>query len=192
MKRLTYAQLGRVLRSLGLAERRLDGGARGYQHETGARLIFPNFPQQKKVLPHHLAAVRVVLAELDRCDRPIRDGDFDAAAAGGGTPAAGRELPKRVFAGQQCQLELPGRIGAIAGFAAIETAVVVGVGEDDSSLQTFVGRVLHAVAVVVVEDDAGDFDFLNLNAKDMLDQLAWWTNALKGAREKTERTLRAA
>jgi hypothetical protein len=61
MKRLTYAQLGRVLRSLGLAERTRADGARGYQHETGARLIFPNFPQQKQVLPHHLAAVRVVL-----------------------------------------------------------------------------------------------------------------------------------
>ena len=35
-----------------------------------------------------------------------------------------------------------------------------------------------------------DFDFLNQNAKDMLDQLAWWTNALKAAREKAE--LRAA
>ena len=32
-----------------------------------------------------------------------------------------------------------------------------------------------------------EFDFLQQNAKDMLDQLAWWTNALKSAREKTER-----
>jgi len=36
----------------------------------------------------------------------------------------------------------------------------------------------------------GDFDFLNQNAKDMLDQLSWWTNALKTARDKAE--LRAA
>ena len=35
-----------------------------------------------------------------------------------------------------------------------------------------------------------DFDFLNQNAKDMLDQLAWWTNALKAAREQP--ALRAA
>ena len=35
-----------------------------------------------------------------------------------------------------------------------------------------------------------DFDFLNQNAKDMLDQLAWWTNALKAARDQAE--LRAA
>jgi hypothetical protein len=25
-----------------------------------------------------------------------------------------------------------------------------------------------------------DFDFLNQNAKDMLNQLSWWTNALRG------------
>jgi hypothetical protein len=35
-----------------------------------------------------------------------------------------------------------------------------------------------------------DFDFLNQNARDMLDQLAWWTDALRAAREKPE--LRAA
>lgn len=29
-----------------------------------------------------------------------------------------------------------------------------------------------------------DFDVLQQNAKDMLDQLVWWTNALKAAREK--------
>lgn len=33
----------------------------------------------------------------------------------------------------------------------------------------------------------GDYDFLKQNAKDMLDQLAWWTYALKAAREETER-----
>jgi NAD(P)H-dependent FMN reductase len=32
-----------------------------------------------------------------------------------------------------------------------------------------------------------DFDVLQQNAKDMLDQLSWWTGALKEAREKTER-----
>jgi hypothetical protein len=31
-----------------------------------------------------------------------------------------------------------------------------------------------------------DFDFLNQNAKDMLNQLSWWTNALRAAREQTE------
>ena len=31
-----------------------------------------------------------------------------------------------------------------------------------------------------------DFDFLNQSAKHVLDQLAWWTNALKAARQKGE------
>ena len=32
-------------------------------------------------------------------------------------------------------------------------------------------------------DKLGDFDYLNQNAKDMLHQLLWWTDALKTARE---------
>ena len=35
-----------------------------------------------------------------------------------------------------------------------------------------------------------DFDFLNQNAKGMLNQLSWWTDALRAAREPTK--LRAA
>ena len=46
------------------------------------------------------------------------------------------------------------------------------------------------LAVVKEGKTLGDFDFLNQNAKDMLDQLAWWTGALKAARETAE--LRAA
>lgn len=33
----------------------------------------------------------------------------------------------------------------------------------------------------------GEFDFLNQSANDMLDQLSWWTNALKQARENALR-----
>jgi NAD(P)H-dependent FMN reductase len=43
------------------------------------------------------------------------------------------------------------------------------------------------LAVVKEGKTLGEFDFLQQNARDMLDQLAWWTNALKAAREKTER-----
>ena len=46
------------------------------------------------------------------------------------------------------------------------------------------------LAVVKEGKTLSDFDFLNQSAKDMLDQLAWWTDALKAAREKAE--LRAA
>ena len=41
------------------------------------------------------------------------------------------------------------------------------------------------LAVLKEGKQLGNFEFLNQNARDMLDQLAWWTNALKAAREKT-------
>ncbi len=43
------------------------------------------------------------------------------------------------------------------------------------------------LAVVKEGKKLSEFDFLQQSAKDMLDQLAWWTNALKAARENTER-----
>jgi NAD(P)H-dependent FMN reductase len=43
------------------------------------------------------------------------------------------------------------------------------------------------LAVVKEGKTLGEFDFLQQNARDMLDQLAWWTHALKAAREKTDR-----
>ena len=46
------------------------------------------------------------------------------------------------------------------------------------------------LAVLKEGKKLSDFDFLNQNARDMLDQLAWWTNALKVARQTVE--LRAA
>ena len=36
------------------------------------------------------------------------------------------------------------------------------------------------LAVVKEGKKLSDFDFLNQNAKDMLNQLSWWTNALRG------------
>ena len=39
------------------------------------------------------------------------------------------------------------------------------------------------MAVVKEGKTLGDFDHLNLNAKQMLDQLVWWAGALKAARE---------
>ena len=37
-----------------------------------------------------------------------------------------------------------------------------------------------------------DFDFLNQNGRDLLDQLVWWTKALKDARETEAQTAQAA
>jgi NAD(P)H-dependent FMN reductase len=40
------------------------------------------------------------------------------------------------------------------------------------------------LAVLKEGKKLGEFEFLNQNARDLLDQLAWWTSALKAAREK--------
>lgn len=42
------------------------------------------------------------------------------------------------------------------------------------------------LAVVKEGKKLSEFDFLNQNAKDMLDQLAWWTRALRTARGETK------
>jgi NAD(P)H-dependent FMN reductase len=42
------------------------------------------------------------------------------------------------------------------------------------------------------EKKLSDFDFLNQGAKDMLDQLAWWTKALKAARDADAAQAKAA
>jgi NAD(P)H-dependent FMN reductase len=36
------------------------------------------------------------------------------------------------------------------------------------------------------EKKLSDYDYLGQNARDMLDQLAWWVDALKSAREQVE------
>jgi hypothetical protein len=66
MKRteVTYGQLDRVLRSLGLSCRLVDGDppARVYEHrESGARLTIPPFPETDRVLDYHLVAARTTL-----------------------------------------------------------------------------------------------------------------------------------
>jgi hypothetical protein len=42
------------------------------------------------------------------------------------------------------------------------------------------------LAVLKEGKKLSEFDNLNQNAKDMLNQLAWWSSALKAARNKTE------
>lgn len=61
---VTYGQLDKALRSLGFTCRavKLRGNARIYEHEaTGARFIFPDFPDTDGVLDYHLLGVRTSL-----------------------------------------------------------------------------------------------------------------------------------
>ena len=83
--------------------------------------------------------------------------------------------------------------GGVGGARAVEQLRLNAVELQMAPIRTAVHiQVPVYLAVLKEGKKLGDFDFLNQNARDMLDQLAWWTNALKVAREKTERTLRAA
>ena len=83
--------------------------------------------------------------------------------------------------------------GGVGGARAVEQLRLNAIELQMAPIRTAVHiQVPVYLAVLKEGKKLDDFDFLNQNAKDMLDQLAWWTNALKEAREKTERTLRAA
>ena len=64
MKAVTYAQLDRVLSSLGFSVRvvTVENRLRVYEHEpSGARLPLAFHPDHDIVLPHHMAAVQGTL-----------------------------------------------------------------------------------------------------------------------------------
>jgi NAD(P)H-dependent FMN reductase len=81
--------------------------------------------------------------------------------------------------------------GGVGGARAVEQLRLNAIELQMAPIRTAV-HIQFPVYLAVVKDGKtlSDFDFLNQNAKDMLDQLAWWTGALKGARE--EAGLRAA
>lgn len=81
--------------------------------------------------------------------------------------------------------------GGVGGARAVEQLRLNAIELQMAPIRTAVHIQLPVYLAVVKEGKKlSDFDFLNQNAKDMLDQLIWWTNALKAAREKAE--LRAA
>jgi NAD(P)H-dependent FMN reductase len=81
--------------------------------------------------------------------------------------------------------------GGVGGARAIEQLRLNAVELQMAPIRTAVHILFPAYLAVVKEGKKlWDFDYLNQNAKDMLDQLLWWTNALKSARDKS--LLRAA
>ncbi len=73
MIKVTYGQLDKVLRALGFSCRTvtLETKALVYEHqETGAMITLPVAAESKKVLPHHLAAVRGTLEVFGIADPP--------------------------------------------------------------------------------------------------------------------------
>jgi NAD(P)H-dependent FMN reductase len=81
--------------------------------------------------------------------------------------------------------------GGVGGARAVEQLRLNAIELQMAPIRTAVHIQLPVYLAVVKEGKKlNDFDFLNQNAKDMLEQLAWWTNALRAAREQPE--LRAA
>jgi hypothetical protein len=59
---VTYGRLEEVLLSLGFSYRGVHEKNRWYRHEeTGALIVYPEFPAADSVLPRHLLAARAVL-----------------------------------------------------------------------------------------------------------------------------------
>ncbi len=73
MKRakISYGQLNNVLRSLGFTCHLVlkDGEARRYEHpKSGAIILLPAYPEDDKVLEHHLIMVRMTLDNFGIAD----------------------------------------------------------------------------------------------------------------------------
>jgi len=74
--------------------------------------------------------------------------------------------------------------GGVGGARAIEQLRLNAIELQMAPIRTAVHILFPAYLAVVKEGKKlGDFDYLNQNAQDMLQQLLWWTNALKTARE---------
>ena len=83
--------------------------------------------------------------------------------------------------------------GGVGGARAVEQLRLNAIELQMAPIRTAVHIQMQVYLAVLKEGKKlSEFDFLNTNARDMLDQLAWWTNALKAARDQTERAHRAA
>ncbi|MET0170672.1 MAG: NAD(P)H-dependent oxidoreductase [Aliihoeflea sp.] len=82
--------------------------------------------------------------------------------------------------------------GGVGGARAVEQLRLIAVELAMAPIKTAV----HLQWAVMVEVNGGkklaDIDFLQDGAKGMLDQLAWWTKALRTARDKDEAQAKAA
>lgn len=62
MSEMTYGRIDELLRSLGFSVRvTADPPAKVYEHETGALIALPVFPNSETVLQRHMVAVRAIL-----------------------------------------------------------------------------------------------------------------------------------
>jgi hypothetical protein len=62
MAKVTYERLEETLRSYGFSLRGIYEKNKVFSHEeTGALVVYPEFPLDEEVLPRHLLAVRAIL-----------------------------------------------------------------------------------------------------------------------------------
>lgn len=70
MPETTYGRLAQTLRSLGFTVREPKPEVLVYEHETGATIILPKFPDEDRVYWHHLADARSILDAYDIATEP--------------------------------------------------------------------------------------------------------------------------
>ena len=77
--------------------------------------------------------------------------------------------------------------GGVGGARAVEQLRLNAIELQMAPIRNAVHIQIPAYLAVAKEGKKlGDFEFLNQSARDMLDQLSWWTHALNAAREKTQ------
>jgi hypothetical protein len=79
---VTYGELDKVLRSLGFTCRLLKDRSPVllYEHESGAEVVIPQFPESDFVLDYHLVAARTVADLFGIADPKTFDALFRKAA----------------------------------------------------------------------------------------------------------------
>ena len=83
--------------------------------------------------------------------------------------------------------------GGVGGARAVEALRLTAIELQMAPIRTAVHiQVPVYLAVLKEGKKLSDFDFLNETARDMLDQLAWWTDALRAARGQAARSLQIA
>jgi NAD(P)H-dependent FMN reductase len=82
--------------------------------------------------------------------------------------------------------------GAVGGARAVEQLRLSTIELQMAPIRTGVHIPWPVYMEVTNGKNLSDFDFLNDDATELLDQLAWWTNALKDARDKDRMAAQAA
>lgn len=78
--------------------------------------------------------------------------------------------------------------GGVGGARAVEHLRQTAIELQMAPIRSAVHILMPDFVAVMKGKELRDIDYLNQGAKDMLDQLAWWSNALKAGREQPQRS----